>query len=90
MLIIQLGLILLCCLGLGVLIFMLLKKFGRTDLAIYYFAPVFMYCLGFGLRLSGIGWLVDIGYFFTDGALIAIYLVFSIAMLLGQIKYWKK
>jgi len=72
------------------LILRLLKRFGRIDIAVYFILPIFIYCLGFALRLSGKTELIDLGYFFTEGTYIIIYTIFSLAILLGQLKYWKK
>ena len=78
----------------GILFVLFIKKllglFGRQDIAIYFLVPVLAYCFGFSLRLSGVKSLVDTGYFFTDGAFLIMYSIFSVAFLVGQLKYWKK
>jgi len=74
----------------GYLLFRLLKKFNRQDVYIYFIVPIFMYGLGFIMRLSDNEKLINLGYFFTEGTFVVIYIVFSISFLLGQLKYWKK
>lgn len=72
------------------LIHAVLRKFGRRDVLIYFLSPIGMFCIGFYLRLNESKELVDIGYFFTESSYILVYTLFSIAILLGQLKYWKK
>ncbi len=73
-----------------ILIIKLLEHFGRKDMALYFVSPIFLYCLGFALRLSGEKSFIDIGYFFTDSTSLIIYTIFSAMLVLGQLKYWKK
>ncbi len=68
----------------------ILKKFNRRDLFIYLFIPLFFFTIGFTMRLSGQTPVVDLGFFFTEMSSIWLYLLFVLALLLGQIKYWKK
>ncbi len=90
MLYIQLSVILLTGISFILLMRKLLRIFGRQDIAIYFFTPGIAYCVGFAFRLSGIKFLIDLGYFFTDGASLVIYTIFSVTFLIGQLKYWKK
>lgn len=85
----------LCAIGvvgalLGAQIFALIKKFGRRDIAHYFLVPIFLYCIGFSMRLTANKPLVDLGYFFTDVTFLIVYTTFSVALLLGQLKYWKR
>lgn len=87
---IQLVVILVSFIGSAFLLNKLLLVFGRTDLRMFFVLPMFAYCLGFTLRLSGYQPLIDLGYFFTEGVFLVVYSIFSIVLLLGQVKYWKK
>jgi hypothetical protein len=51
---------------------------------------IMIFSLGFILRLSGQKSIIDIGYFLTDSSSIFLYALFTGALMLGQIKFWKK
>lgn len=51
--------------------------------------PLMIFVFGFTLRLSKNQSLVDLGFFFTDSAVYFTTLLFTLALILGQIKYWK-
>lgn len=51
--------------------------------------PLVIFVFGFILRLSGNQNLIDLGFFFTDSTVFFITLLFTPALFLGQIKYWK-
>jgi len=52
--------------------------------------PVIIFCTGFTLRLSGNKPIVDTGYFLTDSSSIFLYTLFTGALILGQLKFWKE
>lgn len=51
--------------------------------------PLTIFVFGFALRLSKNQGLVDLGFFLTDSAAFFITLLFTLALILGQVKYWK-
>jgi len=51
--------------------------------------PIFSFAIGFSLRLTSEKFLIDIGFFFTDFSFLFVYLLFAIALILGQLRYWK-
>ena len=57
------------------------------------FAPIFIillvFTIGFALRLSEAKQMVDTGYFLTEISDLATNLLFTVALILGQKKYWK-
>lgn len=57
---------------------------------IYFIIPLFIFSLGFFLRLTSSKPLINMGYYFTDFTSLFIYCLFAITFLLGQLKYWKK
>lgn len=68
-----------------------LRVFGiRKNYTVIMMFPLFIFTLGFSLRLSGIREIVDLGFFFTDFTFVFIYIMFTASFMLGQIKYWKK
>lgn len=76
-----------------VLVLALLKiliKFGREDLFVYLVIPLSLFLIGFSMRLSSNEPIVNLGFFFTEISSIWLYVLFVLALLLGQIKYWKK
>lgn len=73
----------------SLLVFGLLRVFKRQDIAPFFILPVFLFCLGFALRLLGNKSFIDVGFFFTESAFLVIYIIFSISFLLGQLKYWR-
>lgn len=73
------------------LVIKLLKHFGRGgDLKVYFITPLLTYSGGFVLRLSKDKSLIDIGFYLTDYSLMFTYTLFAVAVLLGQLRYWKK
>ena len=62
-----------------------LKKF----FIVLFLMPLFTFVIGFSLRLNGDKFLVDLGLFFTDFSFLFAYLLTAIALILGQLKYWK-
>lgn len=74
----------------AILVFRLLRNFGRLSYLEYFVAPMVTFCLGFILRLNSKQEIIDLGFFLTDISFLLVYTIFSIAILLGQIKYWKK
>ena len=66
--------------GLGV-------KNGRLILASLSFI-LQLFFAGFGLRVSEEKNLIDLGFMLTDAAFLLTYLLFTTALLLGQVKYY--
>ena len=87
---IQVSIIGISFIAFSLLVFELLRIFKRQDIAIFFIIPVFLFCLGFLLRLLGNKSFIDIGFFFTESAFLVIYIIFSISFLLGQLKYWRR
>jgi hypothetical protein len=56
---------------------------------IIFLGPLVMFTLGFSMRLIDVDWVIDLGFFFTEFIYIAIYSLFTAAICLGQIRYWK-
>jgi len=48
-----------------------------------------IFTIGFSLRLSKNQNIIDMGYFMTDISFLFIEILFTIALILGQMKYWK-
>lgn len=69
---------------------LILKKFNRKDLFLYLSLSLILFTIGFSMRLSGKTEIIDLGFFFTEISSIWLYTLFVLALLLGQIKYWKK
>jgi succinate dehydrogenase hydrophobic anchor subunit len=68
----------------------LMKKFKlRLSLKSLLFFPLIIFVIGFSLRLSESKLVIDTGYFMTEFTYVFIYLIFAMAVLLGQLKYWK-
>jgi hypothetical protein len=68
----------------------LMKKFKlRLSLKSLLFFPLVVFVIGFSLRLSESKPVIDTGYFMTEFTYVFIYLIFAMAVLLGQLKYWK-
>ena len=65
----------------GIILLFLLKKFSfKKPLIGVVMFPLFMFTLGFALRLSGATELIDRGYYFTDFSFLFIYLVFALQL----------
>lgn len=69
---------------------LILRKFGRGDLFIYLLLPLILFVTGFSMRLTTNSEIIDLGFFFTEISSVWLYVLFVLALLLGQIKYWKK
>ena len=68
----------------------LMKKFKlRLSLKSLLFFPLVIFVIGFSLRFSESQSVIDTGYFMTEFTYVFIYLIFAMAVLLGQLKYWK-
>jgi hypothetical protein len=75
----------------GILLVALMKMFSaRKRIVAVVFFPLAAFSLGFYLRLTGIKEAIDIGFFFTDFSFLFVYILFALAFLLGQMKYWKR
>lgn len=71
-------------------VFLLSKKFGRKDVFYYTAAPLILFSAGFLLRLSGEKKLIDAGFFMTGASQTLLSALFTLALILGQFKYWKR
>lgn len=80
-------------LTLAVYVFLLWRIFHfflKTEgLLLIFFIPLMIFIFGFALRLSKNQGLVDLGFFLTDSSSFFVTLLFALALVLGQIKYWK-
>ncbi len=72
------------------LIYRLLKKFNKVNLFIYFLIPLLIFTTGFILRLSSKNEFIGLGYFLTDISNLWLYILFTLGIILGQVKYWKK
>ena len=62
----------------------------RKDVTAIFLFPVVLFVTGFSMRLSGIQYIVDVGFFFTEFSFLLVYILFAMSFFLGQLKYWKK
>ncbi|MBI4043289.1 MAG: hypothetical protein HY393_00595 [Candidatus Diapherotrites archaeon] len=68
---------------------LLLKRFSAPkSTAIFSLFPLALFGLGFVLRLTAEPALIDIGFFFTEFSYLFIYVLFTLSLVLGQVKYW--
>jgi hypothetical protein len=67
-----------------------LRAFRAPKIFVVSVFPLALFSFGFALRLRGEKEVVDLGFFFTDFAFLFTYVLFAAALLLGQIRYWKK
>jgi len=73
------------------LVFLFCRGFTKQlNLPVMLIFPVIVFSTGFILRLSENKPMVDVGYFFTDSSSIFLYALFTGALILGQLKFWKK
>lgn len=67
-----------------------LEKFEvRKRSLLTFLSPFFLFTVGYYLRLTGTRKLIDIGFFFTDSSYLFVYILFTVFLMLGQLKYWK-
>ena len=67
------------------------RKFNVSmKLSVYFILPLSFFCIGFLMRLSLNQGLIDLGFFFTESSVMFLTVLFSIALFLGQLKYYKK
>jgi len=52
--------------------------------------PLWLFGLGFSLRLMMDKSLIDLGYFLTDFSTLFVTILFTLFLFLGQLRYWKK
>lgn len=75
----------------GAVVFVFFRRFTKDlKLPLMLFVPIIIFSLGFIMRLSEDKQIIDLGFFFTESATIFIYVLFTSALILGQLKYWKK
>jgi hypothetical protein len=65
-----------------------LRKFNYTKILPAIAFPILLFAFGFTLRLAQDKELIDLGFFFTEFSFLFTYLLFTVALLLGQVKYW--
>ena len=53
------------------------------------FLVLVMFGLGFSLRLCKTKEIIDFGYFLTDISFLFTYIIFTVALILGQKRFWK-
>jgi len=68
----------------------LCKKFQRKDVVFYVTLPLAFFLIGFIMRLSQKSDVTDLGFFFTEISYIWVALLYTLSLLLGQLKYWGK
>ncbi len=85
----QFGVIILVFLILVLNLLFILRKFRKTELTLYLLVPLCLFTIGFSLRLTFSQKIIDLGFFFTEISSVWLYVLFVLALLLGQIKYWK-
>jgi hypothetical protein len=80
---------LLICIFYSLVLYNLSEVF-RPNLKIikWFILPLFVYCLGYTLRLSENSKIIDIGFLLCDTTSIFVSLIFAFILVLGQIKYW--
>jgi hypothetical protein len=67
-----------------------LKRFKVEKLALSFaLFSLFVFVLGFALRLNGNDDIIDTGFFLTEYSVLFTTLFMALSFLLGQIKYWK-
>lgn len=67
------------------------RRFTKElSLSIMLIFPIIVFSVGYIMRLSGNKPIIDIGYFFTDSSSIFLSALFTGALILGQLKYWKR
>jgi len=75
----------------GTLLLGLIRKFSsKAPLKAVVLFPLLSFVIGFSLRLSGPEEIIDLGFFFTDFSFLFVYILFTIALLLGQLRYWER
>ncbi|HLC77614.1 MAG TPA: hypothetical protein VJH92_00635 [Candidatus Nanoarchaeia archaeon] len=72
------------------LIYFILAHFNKKSFLIYFIVPLTLFVLGFILRLSLQNEFVDLGYFLTEISNLWLYILFTLGIILGQVRYWKK
>lgn len=69
-------------------VFRLFLKSG--ELLMVFLLPLLTFILGFLLRLSSNQAVIDLGFFLTETSSFFLTLLFTLALVLGQVKYWEK
>jgi hypothetical protein len=72
------------------LLYLLIKNF-EVDIKNFYvlFLALIIFSIGFSLRLTDQEKLVGFGFFMTEISFLFVNVLFTAALLLGQLKYWK-
>lgn len=73
------------------MMFLFCRRFVKEfSLPIMLVLPFIIFSTGFIFRLSGNKLVIDVGYFATESASVFLYALFTGALVLGQLKFWKK
>jgi len=75
---------------LALFLVLILRKFERKGLMAYFLLPLVLFVIGFTMRLNSNSEIIDMGFFFTEISNVWLYVLFTLFLLLGQIRYWKK
>jgi len=87
----QTGTILLIGLIYLITIFLFCRSFTKNrNIGLLLIIPVSLFVLGYLFRINGNEWQIDLGFFLTDSSSIFLYALFTGALILGQMKFWKK
>jgi len=73
----------------SVLLKFLMKFKLRKFFVAIFLLPLVLFVIGFSLRFVNDKILVDTGFFLTDFSFLFVYLLTALALILGQLKYWK-
>lgn len=75
----------------GALILLFFKAFTKSrQLSSLLITPILVFSIGFLMRLSERKEIVDAGFFLTESSVLFVSVIFTGALILGQLKYWKK
>lgn len=73
------------------LVWMFCRRFSRANfLPVMLTFPIIIFSTGYVMRIYGEKVVVDLGYFLTESASMFVYVIFAGAVVLGQMRYWKK
>ena len=87
----QVGVIFCLLIGFSIILAGIFKKFGlKAKFVLPLLIPLFVFSLGFCLRLSEKYGMVDLGFFLTDFSELFLTALFIAFLFLGQLRYWKK
>lgn len=79
-----------CLLLFSHLLIKMVRRFGVKVEFKFLLFPLWLFGIGFIMRLSGQRPVIDLGFFFTDISGLFVSVLFATFLFLGQLKYWKK